>query len=294
MIIVYLAGGLGNQMFQYAFGRSLANRLGVELALDLSDSTLQIHNGFELDSVFNIQAKIATSSDLHYILGWQRFKTVRKLLKNLENFVDIRERYILEPHFHFSPKMLELRDNICLNGYWQSEKYFLNSVEDIRNDFVFHNSPSKLNESLITNILGSDYTAVSLHIRRGDFANNTNTNQVHGVCSLNYYTQAINYIADRIKKPYFHVFSDDIEWVKHHLNLLYPHSLIGHNRGKTSYEDMRLMSLCQHHIIANSSFSWWGAWLNPSTDKIVVAPKKWFADTERNSQDLIPEKWVKI
>lgn len=281
-------------MFQYAFGRSLADRLGVELAVDLSDTTLQIHNGFELDTVFNIHVKIATKTDLHAVLGWQRFKFIRNIIVKPGRIFAGVIRYIVEPHFHFASEMLRLPDKVYLDGYWQSEKYFFQARENIRREFAFRYPPSEINEITVSELLNTDETTISLHVRRGDFINNPTVHQVHGVCSLDYYRAAIHYLVARIKHPRFYVFSDDLEWANSNLNLSYPHVFISHNRGKTSYEDMRLMSLCHHHIIANSSFSWWGAWLNPSPEKIIVAPKNWFVTSERNSQDVIPEGWITL
>lgn len=291
MIVVRLTGGLGNQMFQYAFGRATANRLGVEMRLDLSDSTLSIHQGYELKRVFGIEAKIATESDMANVLGWQRPEAVRKALKKLRLTALFVKGLVEEPHFHFSAKMLHVPDKTYLNGYWQSEKYFKSVAEYIRNEFKFYKPPSAVNKVLLQEIADANTTAISLHVRRGDYVHNQAVSQVHGNCSLAYYHAAIQYVLQRVQSPLFYVFSDDMDWVRNHLEMPFPHKLITHNRGESSYEDMRLMSLCQHHIIANSSFSWWGAWLNANPKKLVIAPKNWFADESR-PHDLFPDGWV--
>ena len=293
MIVIRLTGGLGNQMFQYAFGRATANRLGVEMRLDLSDSTLSIHQGYELKRVFGIEAKIATESDMANVLGWQRPEIIRKALKKLRLTALFAKGLVEEPHFHFSAKMLQVPDNSYLSGYWQSEKYFEDAIECIRNDFKFSKPPSALNKVLLQEIADSNTTAISLHVRRGDYVHNQAVSQVHGNCSLEYYHAAIQYVLQRVQSPLFYVFSDDMDWVRNHLEMPFPHKLITHNRGESSYEDMRLMSLCQHHIIANSSFSWWGAWLNANPKKLVIAPKNWFADESR-PHDLFPDGWVAL
>jgi hypothetical protein len=139
----------------------------------------------------------------------------------------------------------------------------------------------------------SQVNAVSLHVRRGDYLQNPVTFAIHGIATLDYYQAAMQTIADSVVQPYFFIFSDDMEWVKANLKITFPRHYIEHNQGMESYNDMRLMSLCQHHIIANSSFSWWGAWLNPSAEKTVIAPGKWFADN-KNIEDLLPAEWIKL
>ncbi len=138
------------------------------------------------------------------------------------------------------------------------------------------------------------FKSVSLHIRRGDYVSNKVTNQVHGVCDLNYYSHAISYIAERISNTHLFVFSDDPEWAKGNLKTEIPTFFVDNNRADKDYEDLKLMRQCKHNIIANSSFSWWGAWLNQNAGKIVIAPKKWFNDKSINTKDLIPEKWIRL
>lgn len=291
MIIVHLSGGLGNQMFQYAFGRTLAKQLGVELKLELTDRTLNIHNGFELDRIFNIHAKESSQADLKAVMGLQRFSIIRKAMKVLPLSKLLKSPVVYEPHFHFSPQMLSPPDNSYVYGYWQSEKYFSEIENEIRHDFSFKLPISKPNADLAE--MMSSINSVSLHVRRNDFAKNSTINATHGLCSLEHYQTAIQYIAKRVQQPHFFVFSDDIDWAERNLKIKFPCQFVNHNQGVESYNDMRLMSMCKHHIIANSSFSWWGAWLNSSTDKIVVAPKQWFAN-EASTQDLIPQSWVRL
>lgn len=290
MIVLHVSGGLGNQMFQYAFGRAMANRMNVELLLDLSNPTLSIHQGFELSRVFGIKEQTATEYDMRAVLGWQRPITIRKMIKKLSlKGLDLRN-WVEEPSLHFSSKLLQVPNNVYIDGYWQSEKYFADAIECIREQFKFIQPPVGLNNTLLLEIADSDTTAISLHVRRGDYVHNSAVKEVHGSCTLAYYNAAIQHVSSQVKNPFFYVFSDDLDWVKNHLEIPFPFKLISHNRGKCSFEDMRLMSLCQHHIIANSSFSWWGAWLNANPKKIVVAPKNWFADINR-PHDLFPAGW---
>ena len=291
MIIVHLSGGLGNQMFQYAFGRTLAKRLGVELKLELTDHTLNIHNGFELDRIFNIHAKESSQADLKVVMGLQRFRIVRKAMKILPLIKPLKSPVAYEPHFHFAPQMLTLPDNSYVYGYWQSEKYFSEIENEIRSDFSFKLPLSKPNANLAE--MMSLTNSVSLHVRRNDFANNLAINATHGLCSLEYYQAAIQYIAKRVECPHFFIYSDDMTWVRNNLKVDFPLQHVEHNYGIESYNDMRLISMCKHHIIANSSFSWWGAWLNPNSNAIVIAPKRWLAN-DANTQDLTPQRWVKL
>lgn len=291
MIIVHLTGGLGNQMFQYAFGRANTKRLGVDLALELSNKTLRIHNGFELGRIFNIQAKVATQADTQAVLGLQRYSVIRHSIKCLGLGNILLARYVEEPYFHFAPQMVAIPDNTYVCGYWQSEKYFREITTVIRSDFSFKQPISKQNAMLAETI--SPLNSVSLHVRRNDYARDQKINATHGLCSLDYYQAAIRYIAQRVECPHFFVFSDDIAWVENNLKIEFPCQYVGHNQEVESYNDMRLMSLCRHHIIANSSFSWWGAWLNASAGKIVVAPKRWFAN-QTDVRDLFPQGWVTL
>lgn len=288
---MHLAGGLGNQMFQYAFARANAIRLATELRVDLSHKSLQIHNGFELNEVFNIHAKIVSQQELKDVLGMLHNPIVKHVITKLRLNNRLFKHYIKEDNFHFISDMMHIRDNSFVTGYWQSEKYFIDVVRSIKNDFTFKLPLQSKNADFAMQIARVD--AVSLHIRRGDYISNPKNVVTHGVCSIEYYQAAIIHIAKHIKTPHFFVFSDDIAWVKNNLKLDFPHEYVEHNQGKESYNDMRLMSLCKHNIIANSSFSWWGAWLNSNAEKTVIAPKQWFA-RKVDTSDLIPNNWLTL
>jgi hypothetical protein len=179
-----------------------------------------------------------------------------------------------------------------LQGYWQSERYFLKHASTIRKDFTFRQSPSGQNADLMRTIL--DSAAVSIHVRRGDYVSNPKTFANHGICTPEYYFNAIDIMRQRVPNARFFAFSDDPQWVT---SVLAPRCdgmiVVDHNQAEDSCNDMQLMSLCRHHIIANSSFSWWGAWLNQNPDKIVVAPRNWFANG-KDSTDLIPETYIRL
>lgn len=292
MIISHIIGGLGNQMFQYAVGRALSLERGQPLRLDVSGfAGYGLHQGFELQRVFGCLADIATKSEVRGILGWQFSSGIRRIVARPGLAVIRRDGFVVEPYFHYWPEIKNVPQDCYLDGYWQSEKYFQDVTSVIRSDFTFKAPLANRNVELAEQI--GQVNTVSLHVRRGDYAKNPKTNATHGLCSLEYYRAAIQYVAVRVEQPYFFIFSDDIAWVKDHFKMDLPCQYVNDNHGAESYNDMRLMSLCQHHIIANSSFSWWGAWLNPSPEKIVVAPKKWFAN-DNNVEELFPQGWVTL
>ena len=273
MVVTKLIGGLGNQMFQYAAGRSLALRQNSDFFIDRkSFDSYKLHeyglHNFDL---------VANDYKSKY------FNLISK--RNLEAYV--------EKTFTFDRGVLELKDPVFLDGYWQSEKYFNDYSVQIRNDFIIKTKPNSYNQAIAENVKKS--TSVSIHVRRGDYVSNPDANRFHGTCSLDYYKKSIEYICDVVKKPVeFFIFSDDTEWAKENLNIQgLKHHFVS-NSASTNYEDLRLMALCKHNIVANSTFSWWGAWLNSFEGKEVVAPSRWFADDTLSDRDLIPTSWVRI
>lgn len=292
MIITNIIGGIGNQMFQYASGRALSLARQVPHSLDITDFVdYKLHQGFELQRVFDCPVRIASGAEVRALLGWQASLLVRRMLARPALSMFRRQVNVFEPHFNYWPGINEVPANSYLIGYWQTEKYFREVAQTIRADFTFKSPLSPRNAELVGQIRGTN--AVSLHVRRGDYVKNPKTMAAHGVCSLDYYRLAIQYVAARVDRPVFFIFSDDLDWVRKNLKINFSCKYVDHNQGAESYNDMRLMSLCRHHIIANSSFSWWAAWLNPSSEKIVVSPKKWF--TRRvDVQDLIPDGWVRL
>jgi len=279
-------------MFQYAIGRALSLTRGAPLRLDTQDfEGYALHNGFELERIFNIDAQPASGSDLRKVIGWRAFSPIRRRLfrRQLARFRG--PSLFVDNLTGQRPQISAMPDMSYLMGNWQSEKYFKHAEDTIRSDFSFKFPPAGRNAELAEQI--SNSVAVSLHVRRGDIAANPASLAVHGLCSLDYYRRAVEYVTAQIAQPEFFIFSDDMPWVREYLQVEYPCHYIEHNKGPESYNDMRLMSLCRHHIIANSSFSWWGAWLDPRGDKIVVAPDRWFA-SEFDSSDIIPSTWTRM
>lgn len=279
MVRVKLWGGLGNQMFQYALGRSLALKNRTYLQLDLSEYIVKneaadyISRNFELD-LFNVS--YVTESKENFI--------VTKVL----NYVS-PVKYVQENGFVYDPSVLEKKGRLYLYGYWQCEKYFKSIESTIRKDFTFKKQPNTANTQYLDQI--AKVNAVSIHFRRGDYITVQTAVNFNGICTIEYYKEAIELIKSKVKNPHFFVFSDDLSWVKENIAFEDPHTYVDGNAGEYSYEDMRLMAACKHNIIANSTFSWWGAWLNNNQDKVVVAPKNWFK-TEKT--DIIPDRWIKI
>ena len=291
MIITKLIGGLGNQMFQYAAGRRVSYVNNTSLKLDIAGYKNQVGitpRKYMLH-IFNIQENFASKDEIRKLKKENNF--IQKVLKKIHLAFTIKS-YVREKGHGFDPNILKMSDNSYMEGYWGSEKYFKDIEDIIRKDFTFKDKPDEVNQQMIIRIRNCD--SVSIHIRRGDYVNDKKTNQFHGVCGLDYYFRAIALVVKKIRSPHFFIFSDDPQWAKQNLHLKFPCVYVDHNIGKKDYEDMRLMSYCQHNIIANSSFSWWGAWLNKNKDKIVIAPKKWFQDPSINTKDLIPSSWAKI
>lgn len=287
MVIVQLIGGLGNQLFQYALARRIAHMHNVPLKLDFYGFEAYKLHKYSLQH-FNIREDFASPDEI------ARFKNKSGVLSRLAT--KFKPYYkcsvVHERFFYFDSNMLKVSKNVYLEGYWQSEKYFKDIEDIIRREFTVKYKSDVTNEQVAQNILSVN--AVSLHVRRGDYVSNLTINQFHGTCSLEYYNQAIAQIAKKVETPHFFVFSDDPEWVKSNLKIDYSITIVDHNNADKNYEDIRLMSLCKHHIIANSSFSWWGAWLCRNPNKIVIAPLKWFNDKSINTTDLIPDGWIKI
>ena len=283
MIIVKLIGGLGNQLFQYAAARRLAEKHSTILKLDIT--------GFEKDKhclrtynlhCFYIHESLATNAEIN-LIQWNLFNRLKHKLSSSDG---------TEKQFDFDPKILDAPNNILLDGYWQSEKYFADISDILRREFVVKYQQDAQSQMFSDRIQSTE--SVSLHVRRADYVQNALTNKIHGTCDQDYYDRAIRYIAERVNHPHFFIFSDEPEWVKDNLKIGFPMTVVDCNDASRNYEDLRLMSTCKHNIIANSSFSWWGAWLNPNPDKLVITPEQWFNDKKRNTKDLIPEQWVKM
>lgn len=289
-IISNIFGGLGNQMFQYAMAKAVSVIHNTELLLDIGlFVNYELHNGYELDRVFNIPTKIASKSQIKNCIGWRSTRIGRKILKRKELSFLRGENYYLEDDLAFNADVFSLPSNCYLEGYWQSESYFKDIEKIIRANFVFRKPLLGQNAEIADKIRISN--SVSLHVRRGDYMAN---HSIHFPCTVDYYNQAMRYIDSHLSNPVYFLFSDDIEWARENLLFNSHYYFINNNVGSDSYNDMHLMSLCDHHIIANSSFSWWGAWLNSCKDKMVIAPRRWFHTDAFASHDIVPKSWMTV
>ena len=289
MIIVRLSGGLGNQMFQYAAGLSLSITRKTELCLDLAwfqnNPADVTKRAFRLD-VFAIRAGIAQTKQIKRIA---EPSAIRRLFDRSKPY--FRKNIYYEPHFHYDPNFRRASSPIILDGYWQSESYFKDVAPAVRKDLRVI-SPLSADSQALAERIGNT-RSVSLHVRRGDYVSNPKTFSYHGVCEPGYYTKAIATLKKQVGEMEIFVFSDDLDWVKENISAEFPMTFVNH-ADRQDYEDLYLMSLCRHNIIANSSFSWWGAWLNKNPGKIVAAPARWFNEVNANTNDLLPAEWLKV
>lgn len=287
-VTVWISGGLGNQLFQYAAGRRLAVKLGVPLVLDLVNYSTDPLRKYALHA-FNIQCEISDSDGVA-IFNSDGFR--ERLYRKIQRNLPFRMRsYVVERHFHFDPEVLRLPPGVYLWGYWQSEKYFADVSKQIREELTLKEEPNAQNREIAEHMGSVD--SISVHVRRGDYVTNPETRRWHGHCDLEYYRRTMTAIAERVQHPNFFIFSDDFEWVRDNLRPAHPCTYVSHNGAESDYLDMWLMSRCRHHIISNSTFGWWSAWLNPRKDKIVFAPARWFSEAGHDTSDLIPEGWVR-
>jgi len=285
MIIVKIIGGLGNQMFQYAYAKALEQK-GYNVKIDINAfETYNLHGGYQLNK-YNIDLQYSTEEENR---KFYKNNLLSKILKRLglNNSKIFEEKSLL-----FDESLLRIEDGKYIQGYFQSEKYFLNIREILIKQFIINTHISSYTKEMKRKVL-SIKNSCSIHVRRGDFTNSVNKN-LHGTCNIEYYEKAIELMNNKEENINYFIFSDDIDWVKDNLkvnNAVY----IDSKEKRIPHEDIYLMSLCSHNIIANSSFSWWGAWLNQNDNKIVIAPSRWFADETmyKQSKDIICKSWIK-
>lgn len=284
MIITQISGGLGNQLFQYAAGKALALYHNTDLKLDYHSTEVDTLRGFQLDA-FNFSLDFANEAEKK---RYQKIGITNRFINIL--IPASKQYYYKEPFFHFDTDFFKHPLDCYLKGYWQSEKYFSAYRSSLLNDFVLKSE--KVNNVVHFEEEIQKSASVAVHIRRGDYANKAALDY-HGILTEAYYKKAIEFTKRKIDNPSFYFFSDDIDYVKKYFNQENCFFVSG-SVSNTHFEDLYLMSKCQNNIIANSSFSWWGAWLNNNPDKIVIAPGKWFNNGPSDTQDLLPPNWVII
>jgi hypothetical protein len=291
MIIVRLRGGLGNQMFQYAVSRALTDGQVVFIDLSfLTQNTISSNHftarSYELQVFKNLKVSKINQTLLRFLLSESpKYKLLKKLLpKRLKSIKKIND-----DNFHLKLKYKQI---LLLDGYFQNPFFFETIRKTLLKDFKFPTLPENLIE--VFNKINKSNHTVGIHVRRGDYLNTTNQT-VHGVLPIDYYKKAIEFITNKIANPTYFIFSDDPNWCQTDLSFIEINYQVV-SGSYPAWADMYLMSLCQHQIIANSSFSWWAAWLNEHEEKIVIAPKTWFVDDLKNSETetLIPSKWIRV
>ncbi len=276
MRLIKMTGGLGNQMFIYAFYLKMKQRFA-NTRIDLSDMMhYHVHHGYEMNRVFALpQVEFCMNRTWKKVLEFLFFKTI---LERKQKSLDAFWKPYAWPFIYFK-------------GFYQSERFFSDIEQEVRKTFTFDMSKASDRSVQMAARMDGDVNSVSLHVRRGDYLEPKHWENTGSVCQLPYYRNAIAEIKSRLKNPVFYVFSDDLEWVKENLpldNAVY----IDWNKGNDSWQDMMLMSHCRRHIICNSTFSWWGAWLDPHKDKTVIVPERWFRHTE--TPYIYPEGWTKV
>ena len=302
MIIVRLIGGLGNQLFQYAAARRLSIETEQPFKLDLTAYETDPLRDYSLRP-FNTCQDVATADEIRRVkpspedahAGWwpQRALRNRRYSKSW-----IRER----TPYAYDPRVARARGDVYLEGYWANEEYFKPIESTIRQEFTVTSDPDEENLAVARAIAST--TSVCRHVRRGDYATDPATERFHGLAPLSYYEQAVARLTQSVTDPHFFIFSDDPSWAREHLKLAHPVTYVTHNRADKAHEDLRLMASCRHHIIANSSFSWWGAWLaqRPVPDprfpvpdgQVVIAPAKWLNEPGIDTTGATPPAWIRL
>jgi hypothetical protein len=289
-----MKGGLGNQLFQYAAGRALAlrqtnkNSNSVVLKLDISgygeNDGIDTMRHYSL-SPFKIQADIATPDEIN------RMKYPYGIFSKAIRYID--KKVFRKFNIKYDRRIFNHEGGLYLDGFFQTEKYFIDKENDIRKDLnLIYSLSTKARE--IDQLIRNTADSVSLHVRRGDYENDKKTNQRHGTCKVEYYARALAFIASKIgKNIHVFVFSDDIDWVRKNMAFTFTSTYVS-SPAIPDHEELILMSKCHHNIIANSTFSWWGAWLNQNKKKIVVAPKQWSPKRLKNFKDITPSEWIRL
>ncbi len=291
MVIVKIAGGLGNQLFQFALGFALEQNLGLKVKYDIQDykkpgirkfelsqfiQDIDLANEYEIQHCYNFLEKIK-----FYIARYLRFPGGLKRLK-----------YYLEDLNQFDDQVFQIRDGVYVSGYWQNERYFFSLREKLLEKIQLTDCCSASSKKYLEQIRSTN--SVAIHVRRGDYISDSKNQAIYGTCDLAYYQMAIEYITSKYADLTFYIFSDDLAWVKTHMKRFKNIVFVENNSSNSTHDDFILMSQCSHQIIANSTFSWWAAWLNPNPNKMVIAPRKWFIKEYGFGKEIVPADWVKI
>lgn len=290
-VFVILTGGLGNQLFQYALGRYISLSTGGELVIDntffVSPPRGLTPREYGLDQ-FRIAARFMTVRERQTLFSYRN-----RGLRFVRKFIDLPGpvNYYREPVGRLMLGVRQAQGNVLLDGFWQSELYFEGVEEALRKDLT-PSAGLKGNIAELRHRIRS-LNSVSLHVRRGDYVD-SRTSASRGNCNLEYYQRAVQIMKDRLEDPHFFLFSDDPQWVSNNLKLDASSTLVAHHTPVSAVSDLCLMAACKHHIIANSTFSWWGAWLNPAHHKLVIRPAVWMETQPNMNSTVCPPSWIAI
>ena len=283
-VIVNFSGRMANQMFQWAFGRAYEKKQGIKPQFDNSQETIKI-DCFKLMKDIELVKKPLVKKIFRKIIF---IRSLRNKLSKVDFKLSEREEKCF---CQYEPELLEQLPPVYFKGYFQTEKYFTNIREQLLKDFELNLPLNNANKEVLEKIKSTE--AVAVHFRRGDYTKKRVSDK-YGSCSVEYYKNAVKLIAEKTGKNLtVFVFSDDINWVKQNAKFDCETVYVDINSGKQGYFDLELMKNCKHNVIANSSFSWWGAWLNQNPEKVIVAPKTWMKVLD-NDYDIIPESWLRI
>ena len=294
MIVVHLTGGLGNEMFQYAAGRALAARRGAELVLD--PSWFEGEGGGEVGFIrryelgcFELDARVARVQD---VARFPRSRVEARLRRVLPGRPVLR--VLEEPAFGAPmPQIVDAPDNTSLRGYWQDPSYFADAEALLRRDFTFRRDVVEKGAATAKEIESSRIPTLAVHVRRGTYLSDPGIRERLGALGEDYFRTAIGTVSSQHGDLRVFVFSDDPVWCRARLKLDHETTVIGGEKD-TWPTIMHLMSLCDHQVIANSSLSWWGAWLNTKPGKIVIAPRPWLLDARWDDEHRVPGEWIRI
>lgn len=291
MIVSNIIGGLGNQMFQFACGYAAALRSKQEYMICTDQFEHYRVHAFQLKRIFDIKTQVINQRQLLNLIGWRSHPFLRPLIAKTELSLLTPNKWFQETDLRYCEAIKSLESDCYLHGYWQSEKYFDDYADEIKKVLSFSHKIDDKNLQILSAIRNG--SSISVHVRRGDYLHKSN--KILNCLDLGYYLEGLKILTGKIPDSKIFIFSDDTDWVRTNLIQHVPNAqIITHNTGENSHLDMMLMRSASHNIIANSSFSWWGAWLNPNKDKIVISPKNWFRGPTNKCADLIPDDWLRI
>lgn len=289
MKYVVITGGLGNQMFIYAFMLNLRKMGYVSMPILLRTGKKYGYHKYELPIVFELvdnDEREPVKSKL-FRIGWRLLRFIHPSAR--ARVLGFRSVSVPLNFVYYSNLDINRSRNELFKGTWQSEKYFIEAKETILRAFTFRSDLISARTFAVKKLI-DDTTSVSIHIRRDDYLSCDYRNGFGGICTLEYYHRAIMYISQRCEKITFFIFSDDPQWARENMTIENC-IVVDHNKGSNSWQDMYLMHCCKHNIIANSTFSWWGAYLNPNREKIVIAPRVWWNGID---DDVVPSGWIRL